>query len=290
MTEPSSSSAWQPLGRVAPTELAEPRLQLHRAAQVVSAFGVTYVEHTDEFSHTSMEWLSSERVLAGQATQSNPPLRVTLDLDGFGLGVVAQGAEVGRFSLDGHSLEDAYAWVEQTLRTVFGSDVVRRLERPDVPTPPGPGLDGTSFTYAPPEAFAELSRWYGNAAGVLERLAARESTASPVRCWPHHFDIAVLFPLGGGKSGETERSIGVGMTPGDDTYPEPYWYVLPWPRPDEKPPPLPVGGWHTEEWYGAVLNARDVLGQRDSDRQRGTVEEYVRHAIAACRRLLGEDP
>jgi hypothetical protein len=288
MTEHSTTGAWQPLGRVSSTELVEPRLQLHRAAQVASGFGATYVEHADDFSHTSLEWLGAERVLAGQPTQSNPPLRLTLDLGGFALGLLAQEAEVGRFTLDGHSLDDAYAWVEQTMCTVFGSDVVKRLERPDVPTPPGPGLDGTPFALAPSEAFVELSRWFGDAALVLQAVASKEPTASPVRCWPHHFDIAVLIPVDVGEPGETARSIGVGMTPGDDSYPEPYWYVLPWPQPDGTPPPLPVGSWHTEGWYGAVLTARDVVGPRDGDRQHSTVEEFVRHSIAASRRLLGE--
>ena len=288
MTDHSTTGQWQPLGRVSPTELIEPRLQLHRAAQVVSGFGATYGEHADDFSHTSLEWLGVERMLAGQPTQSNPPLRLTLDLGGFALGVWVQETEVGRFTLDGHSLDDAYEWVEQTVHTVFGADVVKRLERPDVPTPLGPGLDGTPFAFAPPEAFVELSKWFGDAALVLQGVASKEPAASQVRCWPHHFDIAVLIPLDVDEHGETARSIGVGMTPGDDSYPEPYWYVLPWPRPNGTPSPLPVGSWRTEGWYGAVITARDVISRRDGDRQHSTVEEFVRHAIAASRRLLGE--
>lgn len=287
MTEQSAFSAWQPLGGVPPGELADARLQLHRAAQVVSAFGASYVEHADDFGHTSMEWLGDTGVLAGQPTQSNPSLRVTLDPGGFALGMLVRDADAARLPLDGHSLDDAYDWVEQTLRTVFGADVVKRLERPDVPTPPGPGLEGTPFAFAHPEAFGELGHWFGNAAAVLDQVASREPSASTVRCWPHHFDIAVLIPLDVGERSEAARSIGVGMTPGDDAVAEPYWYVLPWPRPHEAPPSLPVGDWHTEHWFGAVLTARDIVSRSDGGWQRATVEEFVRHAVAASRELLG---
>ncbi len=286
MNTQSGAGTWQPLGGVPPADLVDARLQLHRAAQVISGFGATYVEHAEDFSHTSMEWLAGPDVLAGRPTQSNPSLRVTLDPGRFALGMLAQGSDAGRLPLDGHSLDDGYEWVEQRLRTVFGSNAVTRLERPEVPTPPGPGLEGTPFAFAPPEPFGELGRWYGNAAVVLDHVASKEPHASPVRCWPHHFDIAVLIPLDVGEHGETARSIGVGMTPGDDTYPEPYWYVLPWPRPQEEPPSLPIGRWHTDDWYGAVLPGREVVSRSDGGWQRATVEEFVRHAMTASRRVL----
>src|SRR5215471_6754951 len=49
------------------------------------------------------------------------------------------------------------------------------------------------------DSLAELAAWFGNAAlsvGCIQRqMIERKFAASPVRCWPHHFDIATLTTL-----------------------------------------------------------------------------------------------
>lgn len=62
----------------------------------------------------------------------------------------------------------------------------------------------------------------------------------------------------------SEGIVGVGMTPGDHHYAEPYWYVSAWQKPDnlELPnlPILPSGGfWRPQGWFGAVLTAMDLV-------------------------------
>ncbi|HET6197153.1 MAG TPA: hypothetical protein VFE12_15430, partial [Acetobacteraceae bacterium] len=110
--------------------------------------------------------------------------------------------------------------------------------------------------------------------------------ASPIRCWPHHFDIAVLLP--GQRDGQT---IGVGLSPGDASYGEPYWYVTPWPHPSVIGlPPLVAGGeWHAGEWVGAVLTASNMEGL-DAATQGGQVLAFLDTAIAAARAMLERAP
>jgi len=64
------------------------------------------------------------------------------------------------------------------------------------------------------------------------------------------------------------RSIGVGSSPGDDYYAQPYFYISPWPRFDgEKLPDPPAPGhWHTEGFFGAVLTGDEVLAMKDRGR------------------------
>src|SRR5262245_60482405 len=49
------------------------------------------------------------------------------------------------------------------------------------------------------DALAELAAWFGNAGlslGSIQRqMIGRKFAASPVRCWPHHFDLATLTTL-----------------------------------------------------------------------------------------------
>jgi hypothetical protein len=75
------------------------------------------------------------------------------------------------------------------------------------------------------------------------QIPARRYRVGPgaVRCWPHHFDIATLLSLGRGDP-EGAAAIGIGMSPGDAYYPQPHFYISPWPAPpaDALPrPPIP---------------------------------------------------
>src|SRR5262249_1859549 len=149
------------------------------------------------------------------------------------------------------------------------------LEKPSYELPGHPVVGGARFSQASAE-LREMGNWYGNAASVLEELAGGDATASPVRCWPHHFDIATPFSLSGA------RTVGGGPPPGDASYAEPYWYVGPSPRPKETNlPPLPEKGrWHTEGFFAAVLTGSDLLaGGRERQRERS--ETFLRAAIAA---------
>src|SRR5215472_17222155 len=85
------------------------------------------------------------------------------------------------------------------------------------------------------DALAELAAWFGNAAlllGSIQRqMIGRKLAASPARCWPHHFDLATLTTLPT-RNADTTGYIGAGLSPGDEYYDEPYFYVSVYPEPD----------------------------------------------------------
>jgi hypothetical protein len=84
--------------------------------------------------------------------------------------------------------------------------------------------------------------------------------ASPVRCWAHHFDIATLITLPTRKDG-TVSYVNAGLSPGDQYYEGPYFYVSIFPEPD--PALLPrlneFDHWHTRDFTAAVLTWDMVL-------------------------------
>ena len=105
---------------------------------------------------------------------------------------------------------------------------------PPYEMPPHAVARGGKFTGWRSPAFAELERWYAAADRLLREVRRKQShrpgNASPVRCWPHHFDLATLIELPPGASA-VSATIGVGLSPGDGSYEEPYFYVTPWPYP-----------------------------------------------------------
>src|SRR5512135_1422448 len=74
----SAASNWLHVGERAPTELVDARLQLHWAAQLVSAVGTTLLPAAADDSHTNLEWLAEPALLAGQLTADTPRCRAAL--------------------------------------------------------------------------------------------------------------------------------------------------------------------------------------------------------------------
>jgi hypothetical protein len=269
-------------------QLIPARMQLHRAVQAVAAVGNAYVPPEPDSGHLTAQWLSDPGLLASHATNTEPALRLGLDPQRLALELLDyRGTIVARIELEGRTMDDVYSWLEAALAEKLGAEQARPLGRPDAPVPStGPGAD-EPFALDPSEPFAELARWYANADLLFSGLRETEGNTTAIRCWPHHFDIAFLVRLDPDDASEQARAIGVGMTPGDDAYAEPYWYVAPWPYPvDPELPALPSGSWHTAGWTGAVLEKCRMVGG-DAAAQREQVEEFARAAIAACRKLLG---
>ena len=105
--------------------------------------------------------------------------------------------------------------------------------------------------------------------------------------WPHHFDIATRITLPDAK----DASIGLGMSPGDDSYDEPYWYVSPWPVPpatDTLPRLAPTSSWHTKDWFGAVLLSSTL--PEEAPAQRAALREFLDAALRASRTLISRIP
>jgi len=151
--------------------------------------------------------------------------------------------------------------------------------------PPHPVGDSAQFDDAATDAFEELAALYSDAAMVLDEVAATTANTSPIRCWPHHFDIATLIEVAPARGDAPPRTISLGMEPGDGYYAEPYFYASMYPPPaaDAPRPSLAGGGsWHTREWIGAVLPASDLV----VDGQREQVEVFLHSAVQACSALV----
>jgi hypothetical protein len=275
---------WEPLQGLPAPALLEDTRQAHWALQSVAAVGAGLVAPRPDDSHASTSWLTLRRALAGEATPGGH--RAALELDGLNaLLLDGDGGMVERQALAGCTLPDALSWFAGVLAKHDGTEGLD-LSLPSHDLPPHGVGSGAAFEPGP--GMRELARWYANAARFLEEVRAASSGASNVRCWPHHFDIATLITLDTSLDPEQARSIGVGLSPGDGSIEEPYFYVNPWPRPEAAalPPLEGPGSWHTENWVGAVLKASVLLTASAGD-QAHLVAAHLEAALAACRTALG---
>jgi hypothetical protein len=268
--------------------MSDARLQAHHAIQWLARAARAFIAPQAGDGHTSLGW---DPILRGFTTY---PLRegLWLSLKIVDLTIALHnGEEDGRIrslSLNGHSDAVAREWLgEQFNARGFNVQAL------DVPTPyeiPAHAVSqGQPYDSAgPADALAELAAWFGNAAislgAVQKQMIERRCTVSPVRCWPHHFDIATLTTLPA-KIDDATRYIGAGLSPGDEYYDEPYFYVSVYPEPDPQLlPTLPMlGHWHERDFIAAIATAPRIL---DAKNQMAETDNFLRAAVAAAITVL----
>jgi hypothetical protein len=278
-------SSWSRVGGIVPTALTDARLQLHHAAQIAVSAAISYLAARADDSHTALTWDGSNRALTTESITAERDTRIALRLEDLTL-LVLGGSSNGpkAFTLPGRTITEANQWMGEAVAEV-GLDPARLTSRKHYTIPAHPVAAGARFSGGIGRELEELARYWGNAAGLLEATARATAGGSPVRTWPHHFDIATLVALP--ETGDRgRRTIGIGQSPGDDSYAEPYWYVGPYPYPATRDlPPVEGGGhWHTTGWLGAALPASRFVSAQD---QRAQVVTFVDSAVAVCRALLG---
>jgi hypothetical protein len=252
---------WIRTGSMDPHALADARLQLHWAAQVVAGVGRTLNVPRADDSHTSFTWSD-----AHQALLQEPIDGITCGLRLHDLTIIVIDATLRELPLRGRTLDEGFTFLESQFR--------KRLMRPDVDLPDHAVARGARFD-ADAGHLEELGRYYGDAAPVLDEIARSNPKAGPVRCWPHHFDIATLITLS--EHGDEAHTVGVGLSPGDSGSPEPYYYVTPWPYPDaSRLGELSIGRWNTVGWTGAVLSASVFA---EVEQQEELVRAFLREAM-----------
>ncbi len=273
---------WQALGKVAPIQLIDARLQLHHAVQIVSVLGRYLLPARKDDSHASLTWSRKYQAWLGEPIGASGQLRGGLHPGGFNLMLIndVTGA-YDDLHLDEFTIGEAFFWMERKLEEngVNIDDLI--LETP-YELPHHDTGEGDPFRFYDLAPFRELANYYSNAQVLLEQLAAQDKRFTPVRCWPHHFDLAALLTLKEAHDPENTESLGIGLSPGDENIAEPYFYLSVWPYPEidlAKLPPLPGGQWQTEGWVGALLTADQISRETSAAAQARLVADFILIAI-----------
>lgn len=137
---------------------------------------------------------------------------------------------------------------------------------------------------------AELGRWLANADRLLRNLARHTEDASAVRFEPATGELSTRIALKA-RSGEEARLVVVGLSCGDASVAEPYFFARPRPVEDvNQLPTLPQGArWVREPEVEAVLPCSSVCSDRDPGAQASRVARFVEAAVPAAHGLVHRD-
>lgn len=277
--------AWSTLGDTDPRELEEARLQLHWAAQAVGALANSVLEELPDDSQDSFVWKDDRRAFLSRLLPGGQ--RAALLPETGELQLLAERGLLWSLPLKNLTLDQAMSKLGEAAEERL--ELKRPLSLRDYEMPEHPVGDGARFSLDRHHT-GELTRWFACGHGALRNATAREVGATEIRCWPHHFDLGSIIVLEPEKDPEEARSIGLGLSPGDGSYGEPYFYVSPYPKPESPPKPAfdGAGHWHDEGFFAAVLTATELLEGAASPGEREAVAgDFLKEAIAACHEMLG---
>ena len=76
------------------------------------------------------------------------------------------------------------------------------------------------------------------------------------------------------------------MSPGDESYAQPYFYINPWPHLDasDLPDLPPPGHWHTQGFVGAIATAEETLSLDNIGLE---LPAFIKGAFIIGRKKLG---
>jgi hypothetical protein len=267
------TTQWQAIGAIDPARLGPSRIQLHSAVQLVAAVGKALAHPEPDDSHTSLDWDFEHNAFVGVKVK-HPEIHAGLEVPSLTLSLSERSGGVRKLELGGQNLGEAFEWLKATLQEQGAPPERLSMIGDPFQLPESVFDQMDKFDGSQRAEFAEWARQYGNGKLVLEELRKRRPGFSAPRVWPHHFDVGSLWAPKPGQS------IGIGLSPGDRSYDEPYWYITPSPHPDlNKLPSLEAGGsWHTQGWVGAVLPASRIVGKSGSEQQ-SQVEQFVESAV-----------
>jgi hypothetical protein len=237
----------------APSRLTAARLQLHYAIQPLASASAALCSTADEGSRGALLWDSAGRRMQTPWIPGETPLRITLEPVDLRCSLIdVAGRELASLDLARRRVGEAFDWLRAALDSLDrkGEEVVP-LAHPSDDFPFHTIALGDPFPSDGREERGLLASLYHRSAEALAAVLSDSNQEAPLRLWPHHFDLARLLSFSGG------RSVGLGFSPGDRSYAEPYWYVAPWPTPAELPS-LAVGTWHTDGWTGEIQRLSDA--------------------------------
>lgn len=273
----------------APASLVRARALAHRAVQLPALAARANLAARPDDSHTSLNWHPDSAALWSEPLAcAQGHVRLGLRPADLALLLSHGNGDVSEHLLAGRTWKLVLAWLDSEL----GALGLERASTAVVPyeLPAETAEIETFETFGMETGLEALSHWFAFADDRLHHLAEEfsdlEPGPGPVRCWPHHFDIASYIRLEDGDR-DSARGIGVGLSPGDASCAVPYFYMTPWPRlsPARLPVPPVPGYWHTEGFVGLIAPADKILGL--GSREDGTLAFLV-DAVASGHRLLME--
>lgn len=263
---------WRSFSSLDFEKLRATRIQFHRAVQTISEVGRHFSPHSDIDESAALIWVPGFSRLAGKWVKGRKSFRCSLSMPSFSIFLVDHKVStIAEYALEGKNSLQVMVWLEEQLAKL-GLKASHLVMHPPYELPSDVEDSGEIFQLADPAYAAELAKYFHNSFVSIRDFKHRlRQKEDPIYIWPHRFDQALEITVKDSGDPETNSRIALGMSPGDEHIDTPYFYVSCWPFADIRHlEPLDDGGsWVAEDWTGAVLHAKDMLGTGQKEKLDG---------------------
>jgi hypothetical protein len=281
---------WWELAGHDPVDLANAWAQAHHAVRIAGLVGKSWASPRGDGQHAALTWYSGQGLLDGlfasEPVAGDRPMRGVIRLWNLDLLFVEEsGAPIDEMEVSGKTLQSVRNWMINAVSQQAGK--AGRTVPENQPKPEHGVASGDEFGELSQMAHAELMRLYGNTASVLEQVSWTVDGASPVRVWPHSFEMSTQVRLSSADE-MPPKLVVMGLAPPGKLSAGGYWYVAPWrtnvKRESDSWDKLPFGSWHLSEGELpiAVLPIEEVVESEDPAVQHDRVAKFFAASFNIC--------
>lgn len=274
---------WIKLDKIDHQILQYTRSTLHLATQLVSAAPRSFLPFAENDDNGWLAWNAKQFRLESKYFGPKLNVQAAIDFSDFKLQLLVEEMVFEEIELYKKSFQDIEKWIKNAFFKLKLDYNQYHLELPYKLDQSFPPKEDYVFDYYDPVSFKEFSKLYHNAQSVLKKARTEIiGKKISVKVWPHHFDMAILH------NQTPENSIGIGLSPGDNYYNQPYFYISPYPYPmDEElnnTNPI-VGKWHTKDFKALVLKYDEIF-KETAELESQLVYDFLKNGIAISGKLL----
>ncbi|MAE82567.1 MAG: hypothetical protein CMB80_07535 [Flammeovirgaceae bacterium] len=276
--------SWIPLTSIDPEEIKYARIQLHQSIQNVSAVGRKFLDQSAGDVNATLTWVPGHRRMAGKWVKGDISFRSSISLEEFTIYLVDEKVQtLSSFNCNDKTQTQLMLWLEEQIGK-FGLEAKNLTLNLPYELPKEVLEVGNPFDLESLRGAKELTKYFHNAYITIREFREQFSAAGEINIWPHHFDMAMNVLLRDTGDPETNTQISLGMSPGDDQFESPYFYVNCWPHVDTRNLPQLSNNamWISEEWTGAVLLSKHLQNAKNQ-------EDITRTFLAEASTILMND-
>jgi len=258
--------------------------QIHTAIQLISIPPRSYLPQSDGDIYASLIWDARSKSLHSQHFGNLKNIQTSINIKKFELEILVEEIVFDAIDMDNRTYEYLYDWLKNKLVRLQLDPSQLSTKLPYILQEIEISPESKLINYDS-ASLQEFAKFYQNAYLSFVRFQNENLEKKyKILVWPHHFDMALNIPLD--PSGENQ--IGIGLSPGDQYYPEPYFYVLlPTGNYAEKTKSVTpiVGSWHTKKWNGLVLLASEFILETEHLQER-IIVDFLKNAYDISKKVL----
>jgi len=261
---------WQKLNRIDTFELEKVRIQLLNAIQLVSAAPRCYSKEINKPKPDWLFWNSDLSSMDSAKFGSKEKVKLSLDIEQFVLSIYGNQNHIEHLVLSGITYPMAFGWLKIKLETfslnadLYSDETSYSIEHTLT--------QNDELNVTNQQVFSDLQIYYSNAFDLLNQVSKDLEIDAKPAINPATLNLALT-------QNKSNVPISFGFSPGNKSYPEPYFFVQLDHINDHIIHQIAktIGIWNNKDWYGLVLMASEFLSLNPEDESNKILDFFTKN-------------